>query len=335
MAFIVARDGEEFNLYTLQSPLVAAQNTLTTTARVSILNARDRDVYTVLHRLALEKAALEHGLTRAQLAAFQTLSLPGELLEAHTGLTTGTLYRSLDRLEGVGLIARAALFGTLRGQSVKAGTLFSVVLNPARDHTARIPYGQFKAHRRNLDREVKQGHTAWAELKKYRTARVESQLVPAGEAGLLTQEAPRPVLSFQVLRQWAVTPVSQKSPVIPDSPSAPKRYFDLFALHDVVLCKLEDRAALVDEWARGLAAQLGDKSLDVWRWLAWNLTRAREQGQDYISFVLDAISRARTDHREGFARSAGALLVKRLREAGIWDALNQIPPSRVAASPHS
>ena len=322
-----------FNLYTLQSPLTAAQNTLTTTARVSTLNARDRELYITLHRLALEKAALEHGLSRAQLAAFQTVSLPAELLEAHTGLTTGTLYRALDRLERAGLIARAALFGTLRGQSVKAGTLFSVVLNPARDHIARIPCGQFKAHRRNLDRDVKRGHTAWAELKKYRTARVESQSVPASETALLTQEAPRSALPFQVLQTWAVTPVPQKNPVILDSPSAPKRYFDLYALHDVVLCKLESRAALVDEWARGLAAQLGDKSLDVWRWLAWNLTRAREQGQDYISFVLDAVARARADHQEGFARSAGALLVKRLREAGIWDALSQIPASRVAVSP--
>lgn len=319
------------NLYTLQSPLIAAQNALTSVPRVAQLVERDREVYTALHHLALERAALEHGLAR--LPSFQVVSLPAELLEAHTGLTTGTLYRSLDRLETKGLIARAALFGTLRGQSVKAGTLFSVVLNPARDHIARISYGQFKAHRRNLDREVKTGHTAWAELKKYRTARLESQLVPASETMLLTPEALRPVLPFQVLQQWVVIPVFQKSPVTLDSPSAPRRYFDLFALHDVVLCKLEGRAALVDEWARGLAAQLGDKSLDVWRWLAWNLTRAREQGQDYISFVLDAISRARADHQEGFARSAGALLVKRLREAGIWDALQQIPCSQVGSRP--
>ena len=83
-----------------------------------------------------------------------------------------------------------------------------------------------------------------------------------------------------------------------------------------------------------LAAQLGDKSLDVWRFLAWNLTRAREQGRDYMAFVLDAISRARADHQEGFARSAGALLIKRLREAGVWDALQQIPQTRVASPPN-
>jgi len=321
-----------FKLHTLQSPLNAVQQVIGSTARVSTLNARDREVFTTLHRLALEKAALEHGLNR--IPSFQTISLPAELLEAHTQLSTGTLYRSLDRLEESGLIARAALFGSLRGHSVKSGTLFSVVLNPSRDTVARIAYGQFKAHRRNLDREVKQGHTAWAELKKHRTARVESQSVPAGETALPTQEAPQSALPFQVLQTWAVTPASQKSPVIPDSPSAPKRYFDLYALHDVVLCKLEDRAALVDDWARGLAAQLGDKSLDVWRFLAWNLTRAREQGRDYMAFVLDAISRARADHQEGFARSAGALLIKRLREAGVWDALQQIPQTRVASPPN-
>ena len=316
----------------LTNPLTTARTALTSTARVTALNARDRAIYTVLHRLALEKAALECGLTR--IPSFQCISLPAELLEAHMGLTTGSLYRSLHRLEKSGLIARAALFGTLRGQSVKAGTLFSVVLNPARDHIARIVYGQFKAHKRNLDRDVKRGHTAWAELKKYRTARVESQSVPASKTALLSKESSRPVLPFHVLQTWAVTPAPAKNPVILDSPSAPKRYFDLFALYDVVLCKLESRAALVDEWARGLAAQLGDKSLDVWRWLAWNLTRAKEQGQDYISFVLDAISRARADHQEGFARSAGALLIKRLREAGIWDALTLILPSRVATTPH-
>jgi len=325
-----------FNIFALTNPLTAAQNVLTATPRVARLAQRDREVYAVLHRLALEKAALEHGLAR--IPSFEVIALPAELLEAHTELSTGTLYRSFDRLEASGLIARAALFGSLRGQSVKAGTLFSVVLNPARDTVARIPYGQFKAHRRNLDREVKAGHTAWAELKKYRTAQslkdLESQLVPAGETALLTQEAPRSALPFQVLQTWVVTPASQKSPVIPDSPSTPKRYFDLFALHDVVLCKLEDRAALVDDWARGLATQLGDKSLDVWRWLAWNLTRAREQGQDYTAFVLDAISRARADYQEKFARSAGALLIKRLREAGVWDALQQIPQTQVASPPN-
>ena len=117
---------------------------------------------------------------------------------------------------------------------MKAGTLFSVVLNPARDHIARIVYGQFKAHKRNLDRDVKRGHTAWAELKKYRTARVESQLVPASKTALLSKESSRPVLPFHVLQTWAVTPAPAKNPVILDSPSAPKRYFDLFALHDGV-----------------------------------------------------------------------------------------------------
>ena len=316
------------NIFALTNPLTVAQNALASASRVSVLTVRDRAVFLVLHRLALETSALEHGLNR--LPSFQTVALPVELLEAHTSLTTGTLYRSLDRLEKSGLIARAALFGTLKGHSVKAGTLFSVVLNPARDHIARIRYPDFKAHRRDLDKDVRQGHTAWAELKKHCTARVESQSVPASKTALLSKESSRPVLPFHVLQTWAVTPAPAKNPVIPDSPSAPKRYFDLFALHDVVLCKLESRAALVDEWARGLAAQLGDKSLDVWRWLAWNLTRAKEQGQDYIPFVLDAISRARADHQEGFARSAGALLISRLKAAGIWDALTLIPPSRVA-----
>ena len=319
------------NIFALTNPLTVAQNALASASRVSVLTVRDRAVFLVLHRLALETSALEHGLNR--LPSFQTVALPVELLEAHTSLTTGTLYRSLDRLEKSGLIARAALFGTLKGHSVKAGTLFSVVLNPARDHIARILYGQFKAHRRDLDRDVKKGHTAWAELKKYRTARVESQSVPASETALPSLEAPRPALPFQVLQTWAVKPAQNSNPVKPDSPHAPKRYFDLFTLHDVVVCKLESRAAMVDEWARGLAAQLGDKSLDVWRWLAWNLTRAKEQGQDYIAFVLDAVARARADHQEGFARSAGALLVKRLRDSGVWDALTAIPQSQVGVAP--
>ena len=315
----------------MQSPLNAAQLALNATARVAQLAQRDREIYITLHRLALEKAAQQHGLAR--IPSFEVIALPAELLEAHAQLSTGTLYRSLERLEQSGLIARAAMFGTLRGQSVKSGTLFSVVLNPARDHTARIPYGSFKAHRRDLDKDVKRKHTAWAELKKHRATTVESQSGPAGETMLLPQEAQSPVLPFQVLRQWAVTPARNLNPVKSDSPPAPRRYFDLFALHDVVLCKLEDRAQLVNEWARGLAAQLGDKSLAVWRWLAWNITRAREQGQDYVSFVLDAISRARADHQEGFARSAGALLVKRLKDSGVWDALVQIPQTPVGAPP--
>ena len=324
------------NIFALTNSITTTQNALNTLSRIVQLSQRDRDLFKVLHRLALERAALQHGLAR--LPSFEVIALPAELLAAHTELSTGTLYRSLDSLEKSGLICRAALFGTLRGQSVKAGTLFSVVLNPARDHTARIPYSQFKAHRRNLDRDVKRRHTAWEELKKHRASQglttLESQSVPAGEPVLPPSESLRPVLPFQVLQTWAVTPVPAKNPVILDSPSAPRRFFDLYTLGEIALCRIQDRAALVDEWARGLSAQLGDKSLDVWRWLAWQITRAKEQGRDYVSFVLDAISRARADHQEGFARTAGALLVTRLKKSGVWDDLQTLPLTRVGSSPN-
>lgn len=318
------------NIFALQSPLNAVQTALTSTPRVVQLSPRDREVFQTLHRLALERSAAQHGLHR--LPSFEVISLPAELLQAHLELATGTLYKSLDRLEEAGLIARAALFGTLRGQSVKAGTLFSVVLNPARDHTARIPYGQFKVHRRNLDRDARAGNTAWAELQKHRATQGESQIVPASETALSIPPGTSSGLGFHILKKWAVIPRAATTPVILTLTRAAQP-FDLYAIHDVMLTRLEGRAALVDEWARGLAMMLGDKSLDVWRWLGWNLTRAKEQGQDYLNFVCDAISRARADHSEGFARSAGALLISRLKAAGIWDALKLIPQTRVGPRP--
>jgi hypothetical protein len=80
----------------------------------------------------------------------------------------------------------------------------------------------------------------------------------------------------------------------------------------------------VDTAATALSQALADsRSINFYRLLVWNAYRASQGTMDYFQVIYQMVIRAQVDLREGFARKAGALLVSRLKQAGILEELMQ------------
>ncbi len=104
------------------------------------------------------------------------------------------------------------------------------------------------------------------------------------------------------------------------------------AIFDLPYATKGERGELVDAVATGICQHLGDGSINFYRRLLWQLLRLHDRGQDYFAVVHNAIIRAGVDKREGFARKAGALLVSRLKQGGLWELLRSTSAHKVGVA---
>jgi len=264
-------------------------------------------IYQTLHQIALEVAS-----RRGYAASVSTVTyhLPTELLAFELGMSRTTLWTHVKILRAQGLVDQRGHTTTHKGQRVKDGSLWSIKLRPNRGKRARLSYDDLKHAWRDLSADIQRGRTVYNWVEQSNTVKEQ----PRGVSVLLT---------------WALSPGSLKPPseLTVQPASGPE------VLLDVAYAPRGTRNSMVDAAARSIAAFLGDPSTDFYRFLTWQLLRRYDQGQDYFHAIYTVVLRAGADRREGFARRPGALVVKRLRDAGLWDWLRDAPLTRVGEPP--
>ncbi len=273
-----------------------------------------------LNPLALRIYALLHllGCTVAQRRSYHRKArqvsyfCPAEPICAHLGITRGSFYRSLKELLALGLVDARGHKTTINGWAVRSdGTLWSVKLLPHKGSRARLRYDDLKAQYRDLEADIEAGKTAYAQTRQSSTVNTEQ-------------------VTLKCLLSWALSPDHTQNPVTMTVASDERLSLEI--LLDVPGLPKQGRREGVDKAARALAQGLTDDgSLDFYRYLVWQLLRLHQQGRDYLQAVYQLVLRARTDHKEGFARKPGALFVSRLKASRIWDEIREVPLLRVAA----
>jgi hypothetical protein len=262
---------------------------------------------------ALYEVALEVGRARAYSPKVGQVSyhIPAEVVALALGIHRATLYRHLPQLVNLGLLDYRAHITTCKGRRVSDGTVWSIAMNP-QQAPAKVRYEDLKHEYRDLEADIRRGRTAWAAMRQSKT--FEKRLV-----------------NTELLLNWALPHRASSNPVTPDCRT------DLETVLDVPSADKGERGQMVDAAAHAAATHLGDKgNLNFYRWLLWQLLRLQEldSSRDRFQTIYLAIRRAGVDQEEGFARKAGALLVSRLKQSGLWEELRQCPAVRVGSKPN-
>jgi hypothetical protein len=124
------------------------------------------------------------------------------------------------------------------------------------------------------------------------------------------------------LVSWALTPgVFDKKPVSRDCKGGVTEY--VFSLERLSSTHPKDRTALVDSYAHALAQGFLDgNNINFWRKLLWQAIKCDHKGTGILQKLSSTLTRLMVDVEEWQGlRSPGALLVARLKQAGLWDEL--------------
>jgi hypothetical protein len=266
---------------------------------------------------------VEAGIAVAQARGYSprtthvTFFCPAEIVAFALGVHRCTLWRHCRQLKERGLIDSREHKGSLRGQTVADGTLWQVRLNPGRGRAARLRYEDLCHPWRDLDADVEAGRTAHRFL---------NEDLQQSKDRLKASGALNEVLA------WALPPRERSTPL--NMTVAEETGIALETVLDVPAAPRGERAKIVDQAARAITSALGDgHSRNFYRLLLWNLLRRYDRGQDEFGRVYEMLQRVRADHQEGFARSAGALFVARLKAWAVWDELQRTPRYRVGVTP--
>ncbi|MFN3368674.1 MAG: hypothetical protein ACK4ZX_04620 [Thermus sp.] len=301
------------------------------------LSPRDLYVYASmlsagLYRLKLQGKPITKSLRQV------VLFVPVEALAVALDMAPRTLYRALERLKEAGLVAGRTWWtrATVHGKPgvYRAGVVFAVRL-PHRDGRARVHPEDLQHPWRDLDGDIQEGYTAWADLVAWREKREASpspsRRVAESKNILLREDTVKHLLSWEV----ALAPVLRET----DSPSlevdsatpAPGPVEAL--LNGLLHAKPEARRRLVEEVALGLAKEFRDPhSTRFYAWAIWHAFRADLYGYapEAMRILLWAIWRVREALHSGKLRRPGALLAKLLKDQGLLDLFRQAPSWRVA-----
>lgn len=277
-------------------------------AVLGTLKPQAQAIHGVLLKLARDVLAARGQSPYASQVVFH---MSGELLALHLGIGRATLYRHLPQLKQTGLIAYRGHVSDVGGKARKDGTLFAVSLREG--YKALLRREDYRHSWRDLGADIASGmRTAWKVLQEVR----QSQNREGSE------------LEYHRLLAWAVNPGNTETPVkhdcLKDSSTSLEGY--VYSLDVLSETHKSKRSEAVDMYARALARGYGDSSnLNFWRWLLWRAIEGEHRGEAMLYQLQNALTRLKVDvvEWEGLKRP-GALLVARLRQAGIWDSLNQV-----------
>lgn len=122
-----------------------------------------RTLFRLLHELGLESVRKRGLPSRPDIAVFH---LPLELLAAHLQVDRVTVWRNLQPLKEAGLLDERDHYGTLRGQTAVTGKVWAISTAPelvlsGQSRRVRLTHTDLKARWRDLDRDVREGRTAY------------------------------------------------------------------------------------------------------------------------------------------------------------------------------
>lgn len=280
------------------------------TARLKNPNARSafRRLLIVMFEIARRKG---YNLHTTEI----TVHIPSEIVMRHLMVSRTTLWRYVKAWKRLGILDARGHVTTCHGQRVMDGTLWTVRLRFNHGKRARVRYEDLNHQGwRDLTADIQRGRTAWRQVKQSYRRREE------------------PAVNEWIL-QWALPPGQLQAP-LPLTVSPPHQTASSTSILDLRSVSRGDRGRLVDAAAHAIARELNDHhSLNYHRWILWQLLRLLDTGTDLLDTLLLQVQRAKADRAEGFARRAGALLHKRLRDSGILEIIQHAPRNRVGTTP--
>jgi DNA-binding transcriptional ArsR family regulator len=289
-------------------PVATVRLPLIVPAADAVLNGLEAPLHSTAHRIyrTLHGIALATAQAKAQtLSVCQVvIHQPVELLALHLGISRVTFYKHLATLKRLGLVASRGHVSSYGGLARKDGTLFAVSFKPG--HRARFRYDDLKHKWRDLAGDIASGtRTAWSVLQ-----------------ALQSKSSKDRVVSQAQLVAWAVNPGQiDKTPVTSDCKGGVQEY--VYSLDLLADTHPRQRAETVNRYAQALAAGYSDSTnLNFWRWLLWRALDSECAGIPMLHRLQNALTRLQADVAEWQGlKKPGALLVARLRQCGIWDAL--------------
>ena len=122
-----------------------------------------RKIFRLLHELGLESVRKRGLPTRPDIAVFH---LPVELLAAHLQVERTTIWRNVQPLKEAGILDERDHYDTLRGQTAVTGKLWAISTMPelvlsGQNRRVRLTHADLRHQWRNLDRDVREGRTAY------------------------------------------------------------------------------------------------------------------------------------------------------------------------------
>lgn len=237
---------------------------------------------------------------------------PAEIVALALGVHRSTLYRHLPHLQERGLVDARAHRTTHNGKTLSDGTVWCVKLHPNRGKRARVRIEDLRHKWRDLSADIDAGRTAYQQVRQSKTQDKKAR-------------------GAELLLEWALPRQDPETPL--PMTVARDGLRGIESVLDVPYAPKGERSEMVDAAAKAVASYLGDDSINFYRWLLWQLLRLHDRGQDYFAALLPVIERAGADRREGFARSAGALFVSRLKRWEVWELVKETPPWSVATLP--
>lgn len=307
MALSVNASGRAYKVHDTIPKTVAVRLSTPAPSPATVLQGLEQPLHATAERIFITLHETAIGALRAKgqpvSVSQATIHQPAEVLAAYVGVSIPTLYKYLHHLAALGLVAHRGHTGSFYNLHRKTGTLFAVSLKPG--HRAKVRYEDLSHQHRNLTEDIEQKHTAWAFLQAFK-----GQTKPKGR------------ISQTHLLSWAVNPGQfSKSPVSSD-PKTPLSD-TVYSLELLSETHPSGRAKLIDSYAKALARGFLDSaSLNFWRKLLWDSLKAEAQGQGALYQLQNALTRLQVDVQEWAGlRKPGALLIHRLKQAGLWDAL--------------
>ncbi len=298
----------------------------TVTVHIPIQRPCIEDVLRPLERqLAPNAAQLHQLLHRLALDSLEARNLPysvsqvvihtsGELLAAHLGFSEVTLYKHLKTLNRLGLIHSKGHTSAFYNLARKDGTLIAVSLRAGVQ--ARLRYWDLKAKYRDLTADSQSGtRTAWSILQAWK------------QGGVKSQSPEHKKLSYTTLCAWTLKNPDQLKPDTlfdskPPDLGSVREY--VYALPELLDVHQKDRGKMIERLGRVFATAFKDTTnLKFWCWLLWRCFEGDWRGEGSLYKLQNALTRLLTDVQEwGDLKRPGALLVARLKEAGVWDGLS-------------
>lgn len=266
-------------------------------------------LYQALYTIAIEA---KEARGYAEGVAAVTLHCPVDIVAMALQRHRVTIWRAARQLREAGLLDSRPHKATLDGRTVNDGELWAVALRPI-EGGVRLRYEDLSfAGWRDLAGDVERGRTAHAAMQQ-------------------SINPPDIEIDFNLLREWALSPVEAFNPSLSDCCASSRH--DLETVLDVQHASRSERPEMVGAAADSLCAALRDAGgRRFYMLLLWQLLRAQDAtGAAPWHMVYEQARRARSDALEGYGRKPGALFVSRLKAAPWWSEIRAAPPARVAA----
>ncbi len=262
-------------------------------------------VYQALLIPAIENAR-ERGYVNPSRVTFHC---PAEIISTSLGISRMSLWRAVQVLRDAGLVdarAQKARLACRGGQVRNTGSVWQVRLFG--NKRCKLSYEELRhVWRPNFNDEIQQGRGSHAAVK-------------AAQGRRVTYKSTLQELDLTLLLKHSVDSKKHLAPVDSLVCNKPKNAV-LEVLLDVGSARRgRDTVQRVDLAAQALATALGDsRSVNFYRRLVWGCLRASQRGTDHFQTIYQMAVRARVDVQENFSRKGGAVLVSRLKQAGLYE----------------